>query len=428
MYTRATTTVLLLALCCAAPGVAAAQEETPIEPGNKLLLVLPDPKPTEYEVQVDVDGRIPLGRYGRTQVAGKTVPEALVGVRAFLGRFLKNTQAITLMRTERHRLVYVTGHVGRSGFVRVLPGENAWAAIQASGGPRPGAVLRRVTLARGGEEQVIDVSAFLTERRALPPLSPGDTLFVPADGTHTGAGDSVRAAFLSEDAVRNKVFVLGAVRSPGTFERENVVSPLTAVGLAGGPTNNADLASVRMLTAQGSVLVNLVERLMGRGAATPIPNDDGGVILYVPERPGGSLDPLSRFVEVVGAVGRPGRQLVQGPLSLLAAVNLAGGPTAEAEMDEITLVRTGPGYTLVTQHDLERFLAEGGLAGQVVVHPGDAVHVGQPNYAVWDGVLKFVSDVAIISAAVVIFMSLTDDGGNQGAAVGAGASAGGAGQ
>jgi hypothetical protein len=144
----------------------------------------------------------------------------------------------------------------------------------------------------------------------------------------------------------------------------------------------------------------------------------------VPGRPAGTVDPLSQQVHVLGGVTQPGPKVTPGSLPLLDAIGLAGGPTAEADMTEVKVVHKGDGFTLVTTYDVEAFLDEGGLVGQVEVHPGDTVHVGRPAYEVWDNVLKFVSDIAIISAAVVIFVSLAEDDTDNAAAVGAGANAG----
>lgn len=417
---------LCWALVCVGMPAVAQQGGAPIEAGNKLLLVIPDPQPREYDVEVDRNGEIPIGRYGRLKVGGLAVDEAEKAAREALGKYIRNTTAVTLTRLDQKRLVYVTGHVGKSGFTRIEPGETVWEAIQSAGGPKPGADLERVVLARDGKEQVVSVRAFLTERAPLPELEAGDTIFVAAETTEPGAGGAApRIEFLTEEALQDKVFVIGAVRNPGLFERSEVLTPLTAIGLAGGPDKDADLSSVRVLTRQRSDLVNLTRFLLGGPAPeVTIPKGGGGAIVFVPGRPAGTVDPLSQQIHVLGGVTQPGPKVTPGSLPLLDAIGLAGGPTAEADMTEVKVVHKGDGFTLVTTYDVEAFLDEGGLVGQVEVHPGDTVHVGRPAYEVWDNVLKFVSDIAIISAAVVIFVSLAEDDTNNAAAVGAGSNAG----
>ncbi len=408
-------------------GPGALEAASPIELGNRLLLVMPDPQPREIEVDVDPSGQIPLGRYGKIKVAGLTVKSAEAAVRETLGRFIRNTTAVTLVRIDQKHLVFVTGQVAKPGWVRVEPGATVWEAMQAAGVDKAGADLARVTLARNGKEREVNVRAFLTEHAEMPELLVGDTLFVPANDAQAGAGGGVaRVTFLDEQALQDKVFVIGAVRNPGLFERSDVLTPLTAIGLAGGPSGDADLASVRVLTRDRSEIVNLAALLLGRpGDTLTIPKGGAGAIVFVPSRPQGTVDPLSQQIQVIGGVTSPGTKVVTGPLALLDAISAAGGPTAEGDLTEVTVVRNGPGYSLVTAYDVERFLSKGGLVGQVYVRPGDTIHVGRPSFETWNNVLKFVSDVAIISAAVVIFVSLVqDDTGNQAAAVNAGGTAG----
>ncbi len=391
----------------AGPALAVEPEPEMIEPGNELLVVIPSPKPEEHKVTVDADGYIVLGRYGRVQVAGQTTQQAEKAVRAFLGKYIVNTRIITLVRTDTKRLVFVSGQVKESGFVRVGPKDNLWQAIQRAGGPLDGADLARVLLVRGGGETLVDVQSWLAHATTepLPSLKVGDTIFVAAFGVQP-KGENTRAVFLGQKALEGKLFVLGAVRSPGLFDHAPGLTGLTAIGLAGGPDKDADLSGVRLLTRDGSRQINMVKALMGTGSDAAMPRGRTGAILFVPQRRDGSQQALGSQINVLGGLNRPGRYSVAHSVNLAEAIALGGGPTQNADVDEVHLLRQGPGFTFGTEYDLEEMLEDGGLAALVRVAAGDTVYMDQSDLEFWPTFVRVLSDLAIVSAAVVIFVGI----------------------
>ncbi|MCA9546578.1 MAG: SLBB domain-containing protein [Myxococcales bacterium] len=386
-----------------APLLLAAAPPT-LQPGNTVTVVIPDPRPETQQLVVDPTGNIPLGRYGRLTVTGLTVEAAQRAAREQLKAYIRNPQAITLALVDARYFVFVTGQVERSGFVRVSPGETVWQAVQRAGGRLQGADLAHVRLAREGKEQVLDVAAFLAGQAEAPPtLEPGDVVFVPAAVGAPQAGTG-RVALLGRAALDDKIFVLGAVGKPGLYDRAGSASLLTALGQAGGPTPEAGLTGARLLTLEASHLVDLAAALRGELNSLPHLPEKGGAILYIPPRRAEDPDPFAPQINVIGGVTRPGRYPLVGPTSLVEAVAMAGGPTKEAELDELYLVRETRSYTLAQRFDLERLLAEGGAPMRVRVQPGDTVSVGQSAYDAWRTAVQIISDVAVISAAILIFM------------------------
>ena len=402
--------LVVLALFVLPTGHAAAAETRPhvVQPGDELIVGVADPRPREIKAQVDVRGDVTVGSYGQIHVGGLTIVRARDAIRQALGRYLVKTSGITVTLGEARTLVIISGKVVRPGPVRVPEPADIWQAIQEAGGAAEGADLGRVVLGRGGALQTVDVRAFLTRDndRQLPLLEGGDVLFVPADAAYP-QGPSSREVFLSQRALETKVFVLGAVVSQGMVERSPGLTPLMAIGLAGGPTSDADLSAVRILTADRSEIIDVTGRLAGtRRVAGPIAAE-GGVVVYVPRRGGGAHDPLVQHVNVFGWVRTPGWIEVAGSLSLLDVVALAGGPAEEADLDEVRLVRSGPGFTLATRYDMERFFEEGGVVAQVLVEPGDSVFVGERinGLEIFSQVLSsliIISSAATSSAALFL--------------------------
>ncbi len=82
----------------------------------------------------------------------------------------------------------------------------------------------------------------------------------------------------------------------------------------------------------------------------------------------------SQAVSVTGEVNSPSRQpLTDVPLTLLDAVDAAGGLTKEADARKVILRRSGSRYTV----DMKAFLESGVSANNPVLQNGDVVSVGR---------------------------------------------------
>lgn len=398
----ATIALTSLAVCL----VAATPPATPnpvLKPGNELLLVIPDPKPTQHVVVIDPDGRLALSNYATIEAGGLTLDEARARAREALGAFIVRTAAISLVLTDDRHYVNIEGHVGKPGPVRVSPAANIWQAIHEAGGPAQGADVGRVELVRDGQVRMVDIQAYLERStNELPTLQAGDKVVVPKSLDPGG-----RVAPRTDLAhLRDKVFVFGAVRNPGLYHRSEGMTVLTAVGLAGGPGEDADLASVRVMTPTDTRRVNLADVMLGKAVETASIPEGGGVLVFVPEVRPGQHEALVQYVNVIGGVNQPGRHTISGSISLLDAFSLAGGPKPEGDIEEVYVLTVGPGFTLSAEYDLEELLEEGSVAAMVTLHSGDTVFVGQNAFQGWQTVVQVISNLAIISAAIVVFVGL----------------------
>ncbi len=399
---------LMMLLLCLLASPAFGADEHRLQPGNDVVVTVPDPKVTETKVTIDPRGEIPLGRYGRLKIAGMTVSAAESAVRDYLGRYIVRRSGISLALTSTRFFVFVTGHVRKSGFVKMDRSETVWQAVQRAGGHNAGADLSGVVLARNGKERPLDIGAFLTraDTTPLPAVRPGDTVFVPAGPTVPDA-DSGRVSLLSQKALKGKVFVLGAVSVPGIYDRTPGLDPLLAIGLAGGPRGEADLSGVRVLSKERSLAVNLAAILRGDGGEIlPIP--EGGAIVYVPSRTLADPNTFSPSINVIGGVERPGRLNVPGPVSLAEAIGMSAGARKNGLLDEVRLVRAGPRFTLATNYDFEAYVEEGGVLAQARVQPGDLIWLEESDFQAWRAVVQVISDLAVISTAVVLFLALSE--------------------
>lgn len=396
-----------LALLLAAPGFA--QTRAPdLQAGDTVTIVIPE-RDGDRAVTVTIDeyDEIALGVYGRVEIGGVSQGEALRRVSSHLSNYLRNTSEIRLHVESRGVLVFVTGQVREPGRYAVARDADPWVAIRAAGGELDSADLERVVIQRADEEVPVNLVAFLTRRDAtpLPELEPGDLVFVPADPS-LGIGESGVGRVLDDASLSNRIFVMGAVQSPGMFERGAAPTVLTALALAGGPALEADIRNTRVLDADGAERVDLA-RAMADGV-DPTIEAPSGVIVYVPFRLSGEANPLSQGISVIGGFNTPRLLETNEPLPLFEVIALAGGPGDASNTRHIHHVRQGDGYTVALHYNLRRFFRHGGALGTVMVHPGDVLYLRPDRENAWEVFVGGISDVAVISSAVLLFVTLNN--------------------
>ena len=188
---------------------------------------------------VNSAGDVTLPLIGAIRAAGSTptkLGEELTRRLSFVDR---DVSLVTVSVVEYNsRRVFVMGEVTKPGpySFQTMPG--VWEAIREAGGPTANAALTRVRVvptASAGPPVVVDLDRALAtgDFSAMPTLTPGTTILVPrAEGAVT-EGDVV--------------YVYGQVKAPGTFSIDKARNALHAVLAAGGPLDNANMGSVKVV-------------------------------------------------------------------------------------------------------------------------------------------------------------------------------------
>jgi protein involved in polysaccharide export with SLBB domain len=135
-----------------------------------------------------------------------------------------------------------------------------------------------------------------------------------------------------------------------------------------------------------------VSGLTADAAATAIRT----AIAKVFETPEISVSPLLR-INVMGAVQRPGLYSVDPTTTLVDALGMAGGPTADADMSEWVLIRGGQYFVM----ESSEALAAGDSLPQLIVRSGDLIVVPE-RPRTWDVVLRYVTAAAGIVNTILI--------------------------
>jgi protein involved in polysaccharide export with SLBB domain len=129
-----------------------------------------------------------------------------------------------------------------------------------------------------------------------------------------------------------RVYVVGDVQRPGGYDVSPLATPLSVLYAAGGPTGSGSLRTVRLM--RGAQLVketDLYELLIHGVRDSPAHFESGDTLLVPPRGP---------QVAISGGVLRPAiYELCKPEVTLSALIADAGGATAAAALDHITIER-----------------------------------------------------------------------------------------
>ncbi|MFN7015802.1 MAG: SLBB domain-containing protein [Fimbriimonadales bacterium] len=341
----------LLALCVVWL-LAWAQDAPRILPGDSLRITVEGDESLSRVYVVDAMGAFRMPLIGLVQAAGRTPSELAdeIARRLREGQFYSDPKVTVEIAQRAEAKVTVQGAVRRGGDFPLQPGWRLSDALKVAQ-PTDTADLSAVRLERlGGERLTINHLKFIQEgdESANPLLQPSDRIFVP-----------LRAGGRS-------VLVLGAVRSPGSFEYEEAKTLIQALGKAGGTLPEAETGRIQIRRANQAepITVNL-NTLQGDVDLQP------GDQITVPFRS------ARQFIIVRGAVNRAGLVNYAENMTLTQAIEAAGGPKANAILERVVILRpTARGkQQRITVNLLE--VAQGARPDEKLL-PGDTVEVPEP--------------------------------------------------
>ncbi|MGD0110330.1 MAG: SLBB domain-containing protein [Armatimonadota bacterium] len=221
-----------------------------------------------------------------------------------------------------------------------------------------------------GEVKTLNLRAYIEKGDVTQniPLLPGDTIAVG----YLGA------------APEHSYRVSGAVRVPGQFwlQREGPIRMQDAIQAAGGATDEADLQHCAVVHPGGARFEVDATVLSNSSAVGVAPGDEVIVPLY----------PLT--VQVLGAVGKPGRYRVPEKATCLDAVTVAGGFTADAILQDTSIVRGQPATRVAA--DLQKTLNGQDMKQNLPLRDGDILFIPRRNPSSGNSTWSAVASAASI--------------------------------
>jgi polysaccharide export outer membrane protein len=202
-----------------------------------------------------------------------------------------------------------------------------------------------------------------------------------------------------------KVFITGAVATPGKYHFERIPNIWEAILEAGGPLPTAQLDNVRLVrggTESGQIIEVDLTAAFERGDMRGLPEVKPGDNIYIPGGaqagaggvggvvPGagtsGTLFSRKKSVYVFGQVAVPGVYQIEKDMDVLQAIIQAGGPaypnrtaggggpTLVPDMENVKIISHGPEAPVVYSVNLEKYTHTAAPL-PLILRPGDTVYV-----------------------------------------------------
>jgi polysaccharide export outer membrane protein len=305
---------LVLALLCLGIHAAAAGEYV-VGEGDTLQVTVFGHPDLATSARVAPDGTIPFPLIGHAPAGGLTVPEIGAAVAAALADgYIVDPQVSVAVQEYRTKAASIVGGVNRPGQYEFRGRLSFLELLSRAGGLTPDAgsqaFVKRASASgviKSGD-LVIDLKALLQEGNLYRDvdIADQDTVTVPEAG---------------------QFFLAGEVRRPGAYRFEDGMTVLRAITLAGGFSERADTAAVRVIRGEGGQ-----ERVLAVGAAQLEEPVVRGDIVVVSEA-------RAEVCYVTGEVKSAGAYRCDRDTTVLKAVALAGGFTDAAAKNRIRIVR-----------------------------------------------------------------------------------------
>jgi protein involved in polysaccharide export with SLBB domain len=308
-------------------------------------------------VVIGDDGKIILRDLGQFTAAGKTREVLRNEIQVQADKTLNNAPVYLTMR-EHHTRFSIDGGVGAPGVYEFAPGMKVLDAISAAKGLpfRPNRYTGK--LIRKDKGQALDIVKIYAnpEGDANLTLQPNDKLVIN-----------------EIDLVRHKVTVLGQVGRPSTYETDNDTSVLTLLGQAGGISQAAALTKVTVTRGNTIIPLDLRPVLVEGKDDRAILNfrfEDGDVL---------SVPGVETKYQVLGQVNRPASYILpeKANVTVLDALNVAGGPTQNANLKGAVIRRTVKGKATDVKVDFDAIQKKGSTSANVLMQPDDILIIPQ---------------------------------------------------
>jgi polysaccharide export outer membrane protein len=224
---------------------------------------------------VGPEGTVVMPLLGDVKAAGLTVSQLSRELNRKLSVFQVD-QATVAVAQYNSRKVFVVGEVVKPGKYSFAVIPSIWNVLSEAGGPTESALLSTVQVirARTGETITVDVRQLLEgSTQEQVKLQPGDTVRVLRK--------------LSSAPEGLAVYVLGEVRTPGSYEAALARDVVAAIAAAGGPTERAELRKVTLVRrgVSSSMTTELnFEKYLKEGLMSANPEVRAGDTIMVPAR------------------------------------------------------------------------------------------------------------------------------------------------
>jgi protein involved in polysaccharide export with SLBB domain len=210
-----------------------------------------------------------------------------------------------------------------------------------------------------------------------------------------------------QQSAQKSIYVFGEVGAPGRYKFTNEMNFLDILSAADGPTSAADLRNIRISHREGkNARVSKLNLALyfETGDENLLPQVRTGDTIYLPQKNRSYLDkPKESTVRVLGAINKPGRYAFEDTMTLLDLLAEAGGTSAEAYVEKITVVNLSCCKNQARVFDLGEFSKTGDFTALPVLRAGDTVYVPNAGESTMSKAREGLRDVfQLISMAALL--------------------------
>ncbi|WP_103016346.1 SLBB domain-containing protein [Salinibacter ruber] len=348
-----------------------------VGPKDELRLTVWGGADFTYDLQVDRGGRVTVPNVGQLTVSGKSLEELRTEMKQWLSQSYSGLTTdpptvymdLTLTRV-RPTQVFVLGEVPQPGGYTVSSFATVFNALYSVGGPLKRGSLRNISVIRDGEVvETVDLYDYLLQGYSPDPvqLQSNDYIFVPPRG--------------------ETVAITGPVKRPAYYEMKEGETVADLIEYAGGlkPSAYTKRFQIERIVPPAEredpsvareVLDASLQAARADTAQVPLADGDRVKVLSLAEAQDPAVKARVDAAEVTGAVLQPGQYEIGDQVRTVKdLIEQADGLTGDAYREQADLVRIDDTLSETSQSlDLQAVMEDRPQAN-VVLQPGDSLHV-----------------------------------------------------
>jgi polysaccharide export outer membrane protein len=338
---------------------ASAQGSAPdyvIGPRDVLQITVWGQADLSKDSQVDQDGSVSFPLLGRVKAAGLTTGALAVRLTELLEKdYLVNPQVSVSVKEYLSKKVHVLGEAERPGLFYLTGATTLLEVLSRAGG-----------LSKTAGKQLI-----LVRNAGDSAAGRGNTI-LRFDLTKVQAGDASQNIRLEDQDTlfipkAHAYFVLGEVKSAGTFPLDKEVTALEALTIAGGFNDRAAPSGVKLIRrAPDGQQETISLDLSGANSQDRNVKIQEGDTLLVAK---------GNTFFVFGEVKRPGAYQLEKETNILEGITIAGGFTDKAAPGRARVIRSTATGQQVFEVDMNDIIKRGQRAKAMMLQENDVVVV-----------------------------------------------------
>jgi polysaccharide biosynthesis/export protein len=360
--------IIMVAAVCLIPCISSAQaassDEYAVGVDDILEINILQPETINNQVTVSPNGTIAFMYIGEVSVKDKTLLDIKKEIETRLADgYMKYPLVTVSLKESRSRKILVYGDVVKPGVYLLETDSTVLKAISLAGGFSKSSMSTQVKVIRRNPVDGSLTTKSIDIRAIMQGKVDSDVILLPGDTIIVSEG---------------RFFVYGEVNHPGSYPMEADTTMLRGISIAGGLSKDSTSVRVKILRPEGSgkqktISIDLKAATQGDASADIILLS-GDTIIVSEEK-----------FYVYGDVSKPGIYAMEGDMTVLKAITMAGGFVKNNSVTQVKVMRAKSdktaGYDSI-EVDLKGILA-GNTSADVFLNPGDTVMVNQGKFFVY---------------------------------------------